>query len=155
MLGCIAWPQDPAAGAAWCQDNGLADVPLALACQLFQEVPEIDYPPLPGAPQWARPAVQGLLGDYHGARRSYVRLGLRPGYQKRLAAALTTLEVNQGGNGVAALLGAGALLPRRGRLGHLSEVARRKQITVRHRTGRHDAVLRAPVACRTERCQRI
>jgi len=128
---------------AWCLDNGLADVPPALARQLFREVPDIDYPPLPGDREWARPAVQGLLGDYPGARRSYLRLGLRPGYQRRAAAALTTLEVNQGGTGIAALLGAAALLPRRGRLGALSEVARRKQITVWHRTGRHDQVLRA------------
>jgi hypothetical protein len=56
---------------------------------------------------------------------------------------LTTLEVNQGGSGVAALLGAAALLPGCGRLGHLPESARRKQITVWHRTGRHDQVLRA------------
>jgi hypothetical protein len=127
----------------WCQDNGLADVPPALAHQLFRNIPEIDYPSLPGAPDWARPAIQGLLGDYLGARWSYARLGLRPGNQKRAAVALTTLEVNQGGAGVAAVLGAGALLPRRGRLGHLSEVARRKQITVWHRTGRHDQVLKA------------
>jgi len=129
--------------AAWCGDHHLADVSPGLAVRLFDPVPPMCYPPLPGADRWARPAVQGLLGDYRGARRSYLRAGLHPGCQRKAAGALATSFINHGGNAIAALLAPAALLARLERLVQVGEAARRKRVSAWSRTGRHEAVLRA------------
>jgi hypothetical protein len=129
--------------AAWCGDRHLADISPDLARLLFDDVPPVSYPPLPGAVGWVRPAVQGLLGDYAGARQSYLRAGLRPGCQRKAAAALATSFINHGGNSAAAVLAPAAVLARLERLAQVGEAARRKRITAWSRTGRHDAVLRA------------
>lgn len=128
---------------AWCCDRHLADISPGLAAGLFDDVPALSYPPLPGADGRARPAVQGLLGDYAGARRSYLRAGLRPSRQRQAAVALATSFINHGGNGVAAMLAPAAMLARLARLVQVGEGAQRKRITAWSRTGRHESVLRA------------
>ena len=128
---------------AWCREHQLADVSPALARQLFDELPAVRFPPLPGAPGWARPAVQGLLGDYKGARNSYLRIAMRPGSQRKVGAALGMSLINHGGDGVAAMLAPAAVLPAWGRLGRAGELARRKRIAAWSHTARYDAVLRA------------
>jgi hypothetical protein len=111
---------------AWCRDHQLAGVSPALARQLFDDLPAVRFPPLPGAPGWARPAVQGLLGDYKGARNSYLRTALRPCSQRK-----------------AAMLAPAAALPAWGRLGRAGELARRKRLAAWSHTARYEAVLRA------------
>jgi hypothetical protein len=131
---------------AWCQDQHLVDIDPRLARQLFQRPPAVRYRPLPGSTAWARPAIQGLLGDYTGARKSYLRTALRPGYQRKTASALATSYINHGGNTIAALLAPATLLPGSGRRAAIRELAQRKRLTAWSRTGRHDAVLRATQA---------
>ncbi|MGH3170233.1 MAG: SIR2 family protein, partial [Trebonia sp.] len=72
---------------AWCQDRGLIHVDPDLVLRLFEDRPagERSYPPLPGDSTSARPAVQGMLGDYKGARASYWHAARVPGYQWRAA----------------------------------------------------------------------
>jgi hypothetical protein len=131
---------------AWCLDRHLITVDMGLVRQLFQKPPPVAYPALPGGTVWARPAIQGLLGDYAGARYSYLRAALRPGWQRKAASELATSFVNHGGNATAALLAPARLLPESGRLAAAREVARRKQLSAWSRTGRHDTVLRATEA---------
>lgn len=128
---------------AWCQNQHLINIDPDLVEQLFQEPPPVEYPAIPGNTVWARPAIQGLLGEYAGARTSYLMAALRPGYQRKAVSELATSFVNHGGNGMAALLGTAVLLPGRGRLARVGEVAHRKRLTAWSRTGRHEAVLRA------------
>ena len=128
---------------AWCQDRELIDIPPDLVRQLFAQPSPIEYPALPGTTEWATPALQGLLGDYRGARDSYLRLGLRPGNRRRAASALTVSSLNHGGNTMAAMLTPVARLPRKGRWAGVAEVAERKRLTAWSSTGRHEAVLRA------------
>jgi len=128
---------------AWCQDRHLIQAGPTRLRQLFDQPPAVRYPPLPGDTTWARPAVEGLLGDYNGARRSYLRAAWRPGRQRRAATELTASLLNHGGNTMAALLAPAALLPSSGRLATAREVAHRKRLSAWSRTGRHDAVLRA------------
>lgn len=131
---------------AWCLDRHLINIDMGLVKQLFQKPPPVVYPALPGGTVWARPAIQGLLGDYAGARYSYLRMALRPGRQRKVASELATSFVNHGGNATAALLAAAVLLPESGRLATVREVARRKRLSAWSRTGRHEAVLRATEA---------
>ena len=131
---------------AWCLDRHLITVDMGLVRQLFQKPPPVAYPALSGGTAWARPAIQGLLGDYAGARYSYLRTALRPGCQRKAASELVTSFVNHGGNATAALLAPALLLPESGRLAAAREVARRKRLSAWSRTGRHDAVLRATEA---------
>lgn len=128
---------------AWCQDQHLVSIGPELIQQLFDPPPTVKYPLLPGDTTWAKPAVQGLLGDYIGARKSYLRTALRSGYQRRAGAALATSFVNHGGNTMAALLTTATLLPGSGRPAAIREMAQRKRLTAWSRTGRHNAVLRA------------
>ena len=130
---------------AWCQDRHLIDIDPALVARLFDEPPAggRPYPPLPGKTVWARPAVQGMLGDYQGARSSYWRAAARPGYQWKAASSLAMSHVIHAGNGTAAVLGAAAALPARGRAGRVRELALRMRLTAWARTARHEAVLRA------------
>jgi hypothetical protein len=130
---------------AWCQDRHLIDIDRDLVLRLFDDPPEDarPYPPLPGNTVWARPSVQGMLGDYKGARASYLSAAREPGSRRKAAYSLGQSYVIHGGNGIAALLGAAALLPRRGRIGRARELALRMRITAWARTARHKAVLRA------------
>lgn len=128
---------------AWCDDQQLAEPDPVRARQLFDRPPGISYPPLPGDIGWARPAVQGLLGDYRAARRSYLSLTLQPGGRGKAAAAVGMSIINHGGDGVAVLLAPTVLMPLFGRVGRLRETAHRKRVTIWSRTGRHSAVLRA------------
>ncbi|MGD0063980.1 MAG: SIR2 family protein [Streptosporangiaceae bacterium] len=131
---------------AWCQDQHLINVDPDLIQQLFQEPPPVEYPALPGSTVWARPAIRGLLGDYAGARNSYLVAALRPGYQRKAVSALATSFVNHGGNAMSVLLAPAVLLPESGRLATVREIAERKRLTAWSRTGRHEAVLRATEA---------
>jgi len=128
---------------AWCQQNLLADAHPDLVRQLFDRPAAVTYPALPGDTDWAAPAIQGLLGDYHGARGNYFRAALRPGSQRQAVSALATSYLNHGGNTMAAILTPVARWPGPGRLARAREVAERKRLTAWSRTGRHDAVLRA------------
>ena len=100
-------------------------------------------PPLPGDTVSARPTVQGMLGDYKGARASYWRAAIQPGYQWKAAYGLASSYVIHGGDRMAALLGAAVLLPPYGRIGQARELALRMRLTAWSRTARHEAVLRA------------
>ncbi len=131
---------------SWCQDRGLVDIPPDLVRQLFEQRHPVNYPPLPGGTVWARPAVQGLLGDYKGARVSYLRAAFRPGYQRRAATALATSFINHGGDAMAALLAPATRLPASGRLAGVREGAQRKRLTALSHTGRYGALLSATEA---------
>jgi hypothetical protein len=130
---------------AWCQDRGLIDIEPGLVLRLFDARPREGrrYPPLPGDTVSARPAVQGMLGDYKGARASYWRAARRRGYQWKAAYGLAGSHVIHGGDPMAALLSAAVLLPPRGRIGQARELALRMRLTAWSRTARHEAVLRA------------
>lgn len=129
---------------AWCQDRHLVDIEPSIVLRLFEaQEPERHYPPLPGDTVWAKPAVQGMLGDYRGARTSYRRAARRPGYLREAASRLGMSYVVRGGNGMASLLGAAMLLPPYGAIGKVRERALRMRLTAWSRTGRHEAVLRA------------
>lgn len=126
---------------AWCRDQGLADIDLDLARQLFEPLPTLTYPPLPGAPEWARPSVLGHLGDYRAARRAYAQLAVRSNERLRAARALMRGEITHGGRAVGAALRVAELAPW-GRSSEWRKTSRRKRLTIYHRAGRHDAVLR-------------
>lgn len=130
---------------AWCQDRRLIAIEPDLVLRLFDPRPEGErrYPTLPGDTVSARPAIQGMLGDYKGARASYWRASIRPGYQWKAAYGLASSHVIHGGNPMAALLSASVLLPPYGRIGKAREVALRMRLTAWSRTARHKAVLRA------------
>lgn len=131
---------------AWCQGRHLVDVDPTLILRLFDRPPEEKrrYPPLAGDTAGARPAVQGMLGDYKGARASYWRATVTgPGYHRKAAQGLAMSYVNTGGNGMAALLYAAMLLPPYGRAGRAKELALRMRLTAWSRTARHKAVLHA------------
>lgn len=128
---------------AWCMEHDLARIDSAMMSKLFEEIPPIAYPRLPGQPRWARPAVQGMLGDYAGARASYLHLARRPEDRRKAITALTTSTINHGGNHVAALLAAVTLLPPIGTAATWRETAFRKRLAIWSRTGNHQAVLRA------------
>lgn len=130
---------------AWCQDRHLVDVDPSLILRLFDNPLEQKrhYPPLPGDRTWAKSAIQGMLGDYRGARASYWRAARQPRYLGKAARGLGMSYVNTGGDGMAALLTAAMLLPPYGRVGKARELALRMRLTAWSRTGRHKAVLRA------------
>ena len=104
---------------SWLQDHRLVDIEPGIALRLFEEpsARERHYPPLPGDTVWARPAVQGMLGDYRGARTSYWHAARRPGYLWKAARGLGMSYVIHGGNAMASLLGAAVLLPPYGAIG--------------------------------------
>jgi SIR2-like domain len=130
---------------AWCQDRGLIDIKSDLVLRMFDPRSGEDrrYPPLPGDTVSARPAVQGMLGDYKGARSSYWRAARRPGYQWKAAYGLARSFVFHGSAPMAALLSAAVLLPPYGRVGQARELALRMRLTAWSRTARHTAVLHA------------
>jgi hypothetical protein len=130
---------------AWCQDRSLIDIKPGLVLRLFDSRPgdERRYPPLPGDTVSARPAVQGMLGDYKGARASYWRAARRPGYQWKAAFGLASSYVIHGGKPMAALLSTAVLLPPYGGAGRARELALRMRLTAWSSTARHRAVLRA------------
>jgi SIR2-like domain len=128
---------------AWCRDHGLVNVDPSLARQLFDDVPPLTYPRLPGAPEWAKPNVLGHLGDYRAARRAYFELILHSGNRRKAARALARAEITHGGRLTAVALGAAEAIPSLGgRRRAWRETARRKRLTIYHRAGRHEAVLR-------------
>jgi SIR2-like domain len=126
----------------WCRDHGLADADPALTHELFAPLPAIAYPPLPGAREWARPSVLGHLGNYRAARHAYAQLAVRSSGRLRAARALVRAEITHGGRAVAAALRVAELAPSFGRSQPWRETARRKRLTIYHRAGRHDTVLR-------------
>lgn len=130
---------------AWCQDRGLVNIEPDLVLRLFDPRPgeEGRYPPLPGDTISARPTVQGMLGDYKGARASYWHAVRRRGCRWKAAYGLAASHVIHGGDPMAALLSAAVLLPPYGRIGHTRELALRMRLTAWSRTARHKAVLRA------------
>jgi hypothetical protein len=130
---------------AWCQDRRLIGTEHDLVVRLFdaRSDEERRYPALPGDTVSARPVVQGMLGDYKGARASYQRAARLPGYQWKAASGLARSYVINGGNGIAALLSAALLLPPYGRIGAARELALRMRLTAWSRTARHKPVLRA------------
>ncbi len=128
---------------AWCLAHRLITTGPSAIHQLFEAPDPVSFPPLRGRVKWARPAVQGLLGDYSAERASYLRLALSSGECLHAIRSTGISVINHGGNGVAAALTPARLLPSSGRLGQWRELADRKRITIWARTGRHDAVLRA------------
>jgi tetratricopeptide (TPR) repeat protein len=131
---------------AWCQDRGLINIEPDLVLQLFDSRPEPErrrYPPLPGDKVSAKPIIQGMLGDYKGARASYWRAALMPGHQWKAAKGLASSHVMHGGDPMAALLSTAVLLPPYGRIGRARELALRMRLTAWSSKARHQAVLRA------------
>jgi hypothetical protein len=128
---------------AWCQDRSLVRIDPDLVSRLYEQPSPQRLAPLQGNLLWAKPAIQGLLGNYRGARRSYWQLAARPGYQREAAYAIAASNVMHGGGVMAALLAPAQVLPRRGRLGRARTMAARAQLAAWSRSGRHRAVLRA------------
>ena len=141
---------------AWCQERGLVTVDSQLIQQLFEpkakknagepvapaEPGEAErFPALQGKTVWARSALQGLLGDYRGAREGYWKAASQPRDAPEAVKKLAVSYVMHGGNGIAAMLGLAALLPSVGRLATYKERARRLRLSALARTGRHRAVL--------------
>jgi SIR2-like domain len=128
---------------AWCRDHGLVDVEPSLARRLFDDLPPLVYPPLPGAPEWARPSVLGHLGDYRAARHAYAGLILHSHERLEAARALVRAEITHGGRPVAVALRVAEAIPSPGgQRRPWREIAHRKRLTIYHRAGHHQAVLR-------------
>lgn len=128
---------------AWCQAMGFAVIGRPAAQALFDVPPRAILPPLPGRTEWARPAIQGLLGDYLGERRSYLQLAWRSTDRRQAIRCVGISLINHGGNMTAAALVSAAVLPPLGRLSQWREWAKRKRVTAWSRTARYNAVLRA------------
>jgi hypothetical protein len=125
----------------WCRCEGLADPDQALVLRLFEKRPAPAVPKLTGKAGRARPAVQGMLGDIRGARKTYRRmLGTRD--LRHAAHGLLMLRLNHGGRSVAFALRAARLVPPVGRLRRARQAAEWKRLTVLSKTGHYRAVLR-------------
>lgn len=128
---------------AWCVENDLVDLDTHAAAQLFADRPDNHYPPLPGKTRLATPAVQGILGDYAAAQRSYLALLADPRYTRNALTGLANSLLNHGSGAVSLALWTARLLPPVGRLAPITTRLERKRITILANRGRHRAVLQA------------
>ncbi|HYJ00356.1 MAG TPA: SIR2 family protein [Thermoleophilaceae bacterium] len=136
-------PNATADFVAWCVERSLVTVDKALFRKLYEPVPALQCPRLPGELDRARAAVLGHLGDLKAAQAQRRALLRRRGARQEAARALLSASITHGtGPGRLLLLGARALPPI-GRLEALRTGAERKRLTALHRQARHEAVLRA------------
>jgi hypothetical protein len=142
---------DPSVGAglmnpssefvAWCQGQGLVNIPAALVDELLAETSAIAYPPLPGSRLRAKAHLQEILGDIRGARSTYLKRLFMGPQRPSAAREVLTLTLNHGS--VARPLRLAQLLPPVGRLSAARTVAQRKRLTDLSKIGNHQAILRA------------
>ncbi|MFC1401818.1 MULTISPECIES: SIR2 family protein [Streptacidiphilus] len=125
----------------WCRSEGLANPDQALVLRLFEKPPAPAVPELIGKADRAKPAVQGMLGDIRGARKSY-RAMLCTRDLRYAARSLVVLRLNHGGRSVAFALRAARLIPPVGRLRQARQAAEWKRLTALSKTGHYRAVLR-------------
>ncbi|MFL6112242.1 MAG: SIR2 family protein [Catenulispora sp.] len=126
----------------WCRHNGLATIDEDLLARLDHPRATTNYPDLIGPLPFACAAAQQVLGDIHGARRTYRHILTHGPHRRRAGAGLVSMTLNHGGRFVGTALSIWRLAPPIGRAGRFRVLARRKRATILANRGKHHAVLR-------------